>query len=303
VSRNSDAVRFYLNAAGKIPLLTPAEEIELGRKVQAFMRLLETNPDGPYDMQEKRIIRSGKQAKERMILANLRLVMVLAKKYIARCRHLCMEDLLQEGVIGLMRGVEKFDPERGFKFSTYSYWWIRQGIARAVAALDRTVKLPNNAVDCLLKARYFSIRFAAENGRQPTVEEIAEECGVGVVPMRNYLQHARDTASLDAVCLDGDGSSILELIADKTEATPWEYIEAETISEQRQLLLQTARAALPIKQQEVLQLRFALTDEEGADFFPRSQPDTARALGISVGAVQERERIAIRNLKLQLTPA
>lgn len=300
---SNEAVRYYLNNAGKIPLLTAAEEIELGRKVRLMMQLLEECPDGPYDMPQKRTLHAGQKARERMILANLRLVMALARKYLPRCRHLALEDLLQEGVIGLMRGVEKFDPEKGYKFSTYGYWWIRQGIARAVAALDRTVKLPNNAVECLLKARYFGIRFAAEHHRPPTVEEIAEECKVSPQILRHYLQHVRDTASLDAVCLDGDGSTIMELIADKTDETPWEYVENEDANDKRQQLARAAKAALPIKQMEVLQLRFGLMDEEGTDFFPRSQSETARMLGISTSGVQERERLAIRNLKREFISA
>lgn len=303
VSRDKDAVSFYLNAAGKIPLLTAAEEIELGRKVQAFMQLLETNPDGPYDLPQKRIVRNGKRAKERMILANLRLVMVLAKKYAPRCRHLAMEDLLQEGVIGLVRGVEKFDPEKGYKFSTYAYWWIRQGVARAVAQLDRTIRLPSNAMDCLIKARYFIPRFQAEHGRVPTVEEIATECGVTPLMMEHYLKHTSDTSSLDTQCQgkEGEGSALLDLIADHTQV-PWDYVERESVAE-HQAALHKATHELPPMQQQVVQLRFSLDDGAGIDFFPRSQSRVAEMLGVSRQAISEHERKALNKLRLQLATA
>lgn len=300
---SGDAVSFYLNSAGKIPLLTAEEEITLGRKVQAFMQLLETNPDGPYDLPQKRIIRQGKRAKERMILANLRLVMVLAKKYAPRCRHLAMEDLLQEGVIGLVRGVEKFDPEKGYKFSTYAYWWIRQGVARAVSQFDRTIKLPSNAMDCLVKARYFIPRFQGEHGRVPTVEEIAAECGVTPLIMEHYLRHVSDASSLDVSCQgkDGEGSAVLDLIADHTQS-PWEYAERESLTDYHSALHQVTHN-LPQMQQQVIQLRFSLDNGEGADFFPLSQARVAEKLGISRQAVSSYERKAMLRLRMQLALA
>ena len=295
---DKDAVAFYLNSAGRVPLLTAVEEIELGRKVQAMMHLLEANPDGPYDMSEKRILRNGKKAKDRMILANLRLVTVLAKKFSPRCRHLGFEDLLQEGVIGLIRGVEKFDPEKGYKFSTYGYWWIRQGIARAVAQFDRIIRLPSNAMDCLVKTRYFVPRFQAEHGRPPTIEEIADECGVTPQIMEHYLRHNSGTRSLDETCRSDEdrGTSIVDMVP-CTGITPWEYAEREDAGG-----LFKALDMLPPTQQEVIQLRFSLT-QEGSDFFPQSQADVARRLGVSRQAVQRHEAKAFERLRAHFIPA
>lgn len=300
---SEDAVAFYLNSAGKIPLLTAAEEIELGRKVQRYMQLLETNPEGPYDLPQKRIIRQGKRAKDRMILANLRLVMVLAKKYAPRCRHLAMEDLLQEGVVGLIRGVEKFDPEKGYKFSTYAYWWIRQGVSRATAQFDRAIRLPSNAMDCLIKARYFIPRFQGEHGRAPTVEEIAAECNVTPAIMEHYLRHVADASSLDAQCQgkEGDGSAILDMVADHTQL-PWEYVEREHLTDYESKL-HRATHKLPPMQQQVIQLRFSLDDGAGTDFFLRSQTRVAAMLGISRQAVQQHERKAMLRLRMSLATA
>jgi len=292
-----DGISFYLNQAGKIPLLTPAEEIELGRCVQAMMHLLNEKPEGPYTTAERRRLRAGKRARERMILANMRLVTKLAKKYLPRCRKLDMQDLLQEGIAGLVRGVEKFDPSLGYKFSTYAYWWIRQGITRAVSQTDRTIKLPYAASDCLVKARYFVERFRFENGRAPTVEEIAEECNVSPMIMGEYLKHASDASSLDVRThsKDEDGSSILELIPSQGE-TPWDYAEKMEMfgNEGR---AQEAISQLSPRDQKIIQLRFAITSEDGTDFFPLTQTEVAKELGISRQYVQNREVLAIMKLR------
>ena len=162
---DTGAIDHILTAAGRAPLLTAEEEILLGRRVQALMRLLEDKPDGPYTSAEQRTLRLGKRAKERMITANIRLVVHVAKKYIHRIQTLTLADLIQEGSIGLIRGVEKFDPERGYKFSTFGYWWVRQGISRAITQNDRVIRLPIAAVEALNKLRGFVPAFVQEHGR------------------------------------------------------------------------------------------------------------------------------------------
>ena len=147
----SDTLRDYLNQIGKIPLLTGAEEIELGH---AIKRMAAIDPANPTKA-ELRILKIGKRAKDRMIKGNLRLVVGVAKKYKHMTNRLTMHDLVQEGNIGLIRAVELFDPERGYKFSTYAYWWIRQGIMRAIQMYDRIIKLPTGAIEILRKVRIF----------------------------------------------------------------------------------------------------------------------------------------------------
>jgi len=300
------STQFYLNHAGRVPLLTPAEEITLGHSVQRMMRLLEEKPSGPYEMTERRILRTGKRAKDRMILANLRLVTLLAKKYCARCKTLDMADLLQEGVIGLIRGVEKFDPEKGYKFSTYAYWWIRQGVGRAVSQFDRSIRLPINAVDVLTKARYFIPRFTEANGRAPRIEEIAEECGVTKEVMTNYLLHNNNARSLDEAVANEHGkdrSALVDLIPCERE-TPWEYLDKEAERESFGQLKSFANSLSP-KEQKVIQLRFPMLgeDPEVVDFFSNAQHVVAQQLGVSRQYVQQCEKRIVHKLRVKMALA
>ena len=293
-----DSTGQYLNEIARHPLLTATEEIEYSRQIQAMLALQAEHPDTTtYTRQQRSIIRRGQRAKERMIVCNLRLVVTIAKKYIKRCTTMEMLDLVQDGNMGLARATELFDPSRGYKFSTYAYWWIRQGITRAVSQTDRTIKLPYAASDCLVKARYFVERFRFENGRAPTVEEIAEECNVSPMIMGEYLKHASDASSLDVRThsKDEDGSSILELIPSQGE-TPWDYAEKMEMfgNEGR---AQEAISQLSPRDQKIIQLRFAITSEDGTDFFPLSQVEVAKRLGISRQYVQNREVLAIMKLR------
>ena len=302
-----DAVSFYLNAAGRVPLLTAAEEITLGHSVQAMMRLLDEKPEGPYSLPEKRTLRTGKRAKDRMILANLRLVTLLAKKYKHRCQTLDMADLLQEGVIGLIRGVEKFDPGKGYKFSTYAYWWIRQGVGRAVSQMDRTIRLPINAIDVLTKARYFVPRFTEAHGRAPTIEEIAKECGVTVYVMTSYLAHNNQVRSLDEKATGSEmaeRSALIDLMACDRE-TPWEYAEKEASRETFGVLKHFTQQSLTPKEQEIIQLRFPMLDEESgaADFFSVAQQEVSKKLGVSRQYIAQCEKRAIYKLRVNMALA
>ena len=300
---STDSVKHYLNLAGKIPLLTPAEEIELGRSVQKMMLLLETKPEGPYTMSEKRTLRTGKRAKDRMITANLRLVAKVASKYIVRCQHLEMVDLFQEGVVGMIRAVEKFDPEKGYKFSTYAYWWIRQGMGRAAAQMDRSIRLPSNATDCLIKARYFIYDYQAKHGKVPSVADIAEHCGVSLPIMKEYLHHNQRPRSLDERCGGNDSSddrsTVLELVTGDVDS-PWDYVDQQEYLEHHGTLHREINN-LPPQQQQIIQLRFILpSEEDGHDFFQRSQVKTAEKLGVTRQCVQSQEIKAIRKLRLAL---
>jgi RNA polymerase sigma factor (sigma-70 family) len=208
----SDTLRDYLNQIGKIPLLTAAEEIELGHAIQKMIAVQTDQPS----KEEQRILRIGRRAKERMIKGNLRLVVGVAKKYKHLTNRLTMHDLVQEGNIGLIRAVELFDPARGYKFSTYAYWWIRQGIMRSIQVQDRMIKLPTGAGDALRKVRSFTLEYQAQHGRTPTIAECAEVAGVTERAMKDYLAASIDAASLDAkIKTNGhdDASSWIEMIS------------------------------------------------------------------------------------------
>jgi RNA polymerase primary sigma factor len=297
---DKDAVSFYLNSAGRVPLLTAAEEIDLGHKVQRMMRLLEENPSGPYTNPERKALHVGKRAKDRMILANLRLVTLLAKKYNARCKHLEFADLLQEGCIGLIRGVEKFDPQLGYKFSTYAYWWIRQGVARAVSTIDRSIRLPAQAMDVIIKLRYFVPRFEAEHCRKPSLEEMAEECKVTPTVLENYLRHAPGVRSLDERAAGEDGRSCLVDLLPCHRESPWDFVDSELRHEQATLLC-SAIKELPSKQREVMQLRLDLGGDGGDGFFPLSQVKVANRLGVSRRSIADTERRALKKLRFLQT--
>ncbi len=281
-------VAWFLNQAGRIPLLTHEEEIILGRSVQAMAQLLRDKPDGPYNADEKRILRTGKRAKDRFIKANLRLVVNVAKKYLVAVRSLELNDLIQEGMFGLIRGVEKFDPERGYKASTYFYWWIRQGISRAISQQDRCIRLPPNAIGCLNKVRDWAPSFFAEHGRAPTFEECAEYCGITPIVMRRYLMHSTGVGSLDQTARNGDNSIELIDLVVGTEASPMEAIELDDGIEK----VQTWMGGLTDKETSVVSLLYGLDGEGG-----RVWREVGAALGCSSQNAQQIGKRAINKMR------
>jgi RNA polymerase sigma factor (sigma-70 family) len=290
---DTGTIDHILNHAGRIPLLTAEEEILLGRRVQALMRLLEDNPDGPYTPAEQRTLRLGKRAKDRMVAANIRLVIHVAKKYIHRIQTLTLADLIQEGSIGLIRGVEKFDPERGYKFSTFGYWWVRQGISRAITRDDRVIRLPISAIEALNKLRGFIPAFVQEHGRQPSYAECAEHCEIAEQTMREYIKHSAPATSLDQrVNSNDDASMLIDLIAAEAEDPL-----ADGFWEVRHHL-KPVMASLTPEHEEVIQLRFF------------SRPDTVMSyklmseqLGLSRQAIQQREQRALRAMRTRMATA
>ena len=192
------SVQWYLNEIGKHDLLTPAEEITLGNRVQAWVQLRGQNiPDDQLTDDQRRIRRRGRDAFIRMYQANLRLVVSVARKYLHAATHLEMTDLIQSGNIGMARAIELFDPSKGYKFSTYAYWWIRQALSRGLSAEEKTIRLPQSAVLALKKIRERTPVFRAQNGRLPTVAEMAEWTGSTQSAVKNYLKHSVPCASLD----------------------------------------------------------------------------------------------------------
>lgn len=204
----------FLDQIGRYPLLTPSEEIELARHVQAWMPLRNLDK---LDKAQQRIAKRGRRAYDRFYTGNLRLVVFISKKFAAKTYHLSIDDLTQEGCIGLARAIEKFDPERGYKFSTYSYWWIRQAIMRAIEIQDRMIRLPVTAVQSLAKIKRFAADHLRDHGMLPTHQQCIEHADLSPGFYQSYMMHAGDCWSLDAkVSNEDDRSDLGELIPDVT---------------------------------------------------------------------------------------
>ena len=213
-----DPVADYLKQIGRHPLLTATEEIEYSRQIQAMLAVQAEYPDSStHSHQQRVIIRRGQRAKERMIVRNLRLVVTIAKKYVKRCTSLEMLDLVQDGNMGLARATELFDPSRGYKFSTYAYWWIRQSISRGLQDRDRKIRLPIHRHDSVIKARAYMSHQQALTGKIPTIAEVAEAIGVRPDDLQASLVMAQDVCSLDAKASGReDYSAIMDLIPDQS---------------------------------------------------------------------------------------
>ena len=284
----ADPLRDYLNEIGKIPLLTGAEEIELGH---AIKRMTEIRDNDNPTKQQQRIIKIGKRAKERMIKGNLRLVVGVAKKYKHMTNRLTMHDLVQEGNIGLIRAVELFDPERGYKFSTYAYWWIRQGIMRAIQTYDRIIKLPSGAIEVLRKVRSFSIEYQRQHGRAPSIESCAEFANITPRAMKYYIAASIDAGSLDAkVNNSGEASTYIELIAADDDPTS-DDVELETRIE----AVHQALTHMSDEARQLIELRHGLKNNE-----PKSMRDIAKALNLAQDNTKRKVHQAENEMKLIL---
>ena len=244
----------YYAAINRVPLLTATEEILCGRRVQAMMRLLEDKPKGPYTAQEQRTLRFGRRAKERMISANLRLVAHVAKRSAHLAQTMTFMDIVQEGSIGLIRGVEKFDPERGYKFSTYAYWWIRQGICRSIQKQDRVMRLPVNHLDSLTKLRKWAAQFYEAYDRAPTTQESAEYLGMEPERLALLLERYPRMASLHTQMSADGGAQLIDIIPDR------EQKDALEESAERQLIDKACRVIekLPEKERVVASMAYGL---------------------------------------------
>jgi RNA polymerase primary sigma factor len=287
--RSSDPVSWYLATIGREPLLTPAEEIELGNQVQAMMRLLEDQPALTPDssQQTRQILRIGKRAKQRMMKANLRLVVSVAKKY--QGKGLELLDLIQEGSLGLERAVEKFDPTRGYKFSTYAFWWIRQSMTRAIACQSRTIRLPVHLSERLSAVRRVSLDLAHKLGSMPSRSEIAEAMAIPVAELDGLLRQSLTTSSLDAPVNGDEGRSFLgDLIADTGGEEPLDRVERGMHQEQLNRWLNH----LGPQERQVLELRFGLDGQDR-----HTLAEIGRQLDVSRERVRQVELKALRKLR------
>ena len=298
-------VRVYLQEIGQFPLLTADQEIAYGRLVQQMIAIeqhkqhltqqLSRQPTlaelanfvNQSEAEVTQILQQGKVAKQKMITANLRLVVSIAKKY--QRRNLEFLDLVQEGAIGLQRGIEKFDPNRGYKLSTYAYWWISQAITRAIAEKSRTVRLPIHINEKLNQIKKVQRELSQTLGRRATVTEIAEKLDLKPNQIREYLSVARGTVSLDMKVGDNQDTQLSELLSDEG-ISPNEQITQQLLRQDLDNLL----ASLKPMQREVLILRFGLLDNQEL-----SLTQIGEKLNVSRERVRQIQQQAIAVLRRQ----
>jgi RNA polymerase primary sigma factor len=287
-SRSSpDAIGWYLGTIGRVPLLTPAEEIELAHHVQAAkpLQLLANDQRTPL---QKRRIRMGQRARDRMMAANLRLVVSVAKKY--QNQGLELLDLIQEGAIGLERAVDKFDPGMGYKFSTYAYWWIRQGMTRAIDNSARTIRLPIHVSEKLSRIRRVTRELSHRLGRQPNRLEVAHAVGMTPEELEELISQSTPCASLDAHARgEEDRSTLGELIADPCSNEHLDSMDRLLQKEHLGAWL----SQLNEREQKILRLRFGL---EGSE--PLTLAEIGRIINVSRERVRQLEAKAIMKLRL-----
>ena len=302
-SPSSDLLKCYLREIGRIPLLTPEQEVILGSQVQQMMALLAVKTDltkrlgAEPDLQIwakqaqisedelQQTLSQGRKAKRKMIEANLRLVVVIAKRH--KDRNLDFLDLIQEGSMGLERGVEKFDPTRGYKFSTYAYWWIRQGITRAIGNQARTIRIPIHISEKLSKIRAVQRELFQTLGRTPSPAEIGNVLGLEPEQIREYLYFARNPLSLNVKVGENQDSELQDILEDD-HSSPEDFVVQDSL----QRAIQALVAQLPPQQQEVIVLRFGLADGEALTL-----DQVGRRMGLSRERVRQIQQAAFKQLQ------
>jgi RNA polymerase primary sigma factor len=284
LTASADSVRAYLKQIGKVPLLNAEQEVELAKRIEAGLfaaeRLRASDEDGlslTRDMQRDLmwISRDGERAKNHLLEANLRLVVSLAKRYTGR--GMAFLDLIQEGNLGLIRAVEKFDYTKGYKFSTYATWWIRQAITRAMADQARTIRIPVHMVEVINKLGRIQRELLQDLGREPTPEELAKEMDITPEKVLEIQQYAREPISLDQTIGDEGDSQLGDFIEDSEAVVAVDAVSFSLLQDQLQQVLQT----LSEREAGVVRLRFGLTD---------GQPRTLDEIGQVYGVTRERIR-------------
>jgi len=285
-SLQADLVRMYLGEIGKVPLLSSAEEVELAQRIEkgtqaagrlAELELLHGEEEVPIPLRriEERAVVDGLKAKEHLIRANLRLVVSIAKRY--RSRNLSILDLVQEGNLGLIRAVDKFDYTRGFKFSTYATWWIRQAITRAIADQARTIRIPVHMVETINKVVRVQRQMHQETGHEPTMEELSQAVDLSEAKVREMLKLNQDTVSLETPMGEESDFSLGDTIEDDSAEMPADAATRTLLNE----AVSQALSELNEREQAVVRLRFGLDD---------GQARTLEEVGKEFGVTRERVR-------------
>jgi RNA polymerase primary sigma factor len=282
LTASADSVRAYLKQIGKVPLLNAAQEVDLAKRIEAGLYAAErirSAADGELDTQSLRdlrwVLRDGERAKDHLLEANLRLVVSLAKRYTGR--GMAFLDLIQEGNLGLIRAVEKFDYTKGYKFSTYATWWIRQAITRAMADQARTIRIPVHMVEVINKLGRIQRELLQDLGREPTPLELAREMDIAPDKVVEIQQYAREPISLDQTIGDEGDSQLGDFIEDSEAVVAVDAVSFSLLQDQLQQVLQT----LSEREAGVVRLRFGLTD---------GQPRTLDEIGQVYGVTRERIR-------------
>jgi len=263
-SSQGDTLQLYLREIGQVKLLTPKEELALAQRVR----------------------RGDKKAREQMITANLRLVVKIANEYAGL--GLPLLDLINEGNIGLMKGVERFDPKKGAKLSTYASWWIKQAIKRALANQSKTIRLPVHVVDKVAHIRRAEMRLREVLDREPTDEEVASELGLDAKRVRRYRQASRAPVSLDAPIGDDENDRVSEVVADPNAALPSEQL----VYESDNALVQEILATLPEREREILAMRFGLND--GTE---RTLEEVGERFGVTRERIRQIQEQALKTIR------
>ena len=261
-----DPVKVYLKEIGRVPLLTPDEEVQLALDIQK----------GGKD---------GERAKQRLSEANLRLVVSIAKRYVGRGMQFL--DLIQEGNLGLIKAVEKFDHTKGFKFSTYATWWIRQAITRAIADQARTIRIPVHMVETINRMRQATNQLVYQNGHEPTPEELAKAMDMSVERVREIQRMAQEPASLESPVGEEEDSSLGDFVADENAEAPGKAADRAMVAQQ----INQALKSLTPREEKVIRLRFGLDDGR-----PRTLEEVGRDFGVTRERVRQIEAKAIRKL-------
>jgi RNA polymerase primary sigma factor len=277
----SDPVRMYLKEIGRVPLLSPEEEVDLAKRIEAgevasaLLSVAERDLDATWRMQLRRVERSGQLAKRKLVESNLRLVVSIAKRYVGR--GMLFLDLIQEGNLGLIRAVEKFDYTKGYKFSTYATWWIRQAITRAIADQARTIRIPVHMVETINKLVRVQRQLLQDLGREPTPEEIGRVIEMAPERVAEIQKISQEPVSLETPVGEEEDSSLGDFIEDTEAVVPVDAASFILLQEQLQGILHT----LSDREKRVIQLRFGMTD---------GRPRTLEEVGSAFGVTRERIR-------------
>jgi len=291
-SHTGDPVYMYLKEIGKVPLLTRSEEVDLAKKIEsgekatAMLRKKGEELSREESRTLRRQERTGQEAKRKLVEANLRLVVSIAKRYVGR--GMLFLDLIQEGNLGLIRAVEKFDFRRGYKFSTYATWWIRQAVTRALADQARTIRVPVHMVETINKLTRMQKKLLQELGREPTPEEVAAQMGLTPDKVREIIKISQDPVSLETPIGDEGDSHLEDFIEDVSAIVPSDAASFTLMQEQIDGVLNS----LDGREREIIRMRFGLTDGR-----PRTLEEVGREFGVTRERIRQIESKTLTKLR------